>query len=192
ALLAGVIVLAACGGDGDPLDTDTGANEEKPAASDTIRVGSANFPENALLAEIYAGALEAEGVEVEKRLNIGNRESYLKGLQDGSIDLIPEYTGNLLLHYDADTTAVESAEMYAQLPKVLPVGLTVLEQSAAEDKDAVVVTRETAEQYDLKTIADLEPHAPDFVLGGPPEWKTRASGLPGLEKVYELEVKSFH
>ena len=191
ALLAGALVLTACGGNGDPLDTETGGNEERPAASDTIRVGSANFPENALLAEIYAGALEAEGVKVEKRLNIGSREAYLKGLQDGSIDLIPEYTGNLLLHYDDQSTAVESEEVYAQLPKALPDGLTVLDQAAAEDKDAVVVTSDTAEQYDLKTIADLKPHAPEFVLGGPPEWKTRSSGLPGLERVYDLDFKSF-
>jgi len=76
-----MLALSGCGGD-DALDTDSGT----PAASDTIVVGSANFAESTLLAEIYAGALEAKGVKVDKKLNIGSREVYMKALEDGSID----------------------------------------------------------------------------------------------------------
>ena len=67
----------------------------------------------------------------------------------------------------------------------------MLDKSAAEDKDAVVVTKETADKYKLKSIADLQPVAKDLTLGGPPEWKTRPTGVPGLKKVYSLDFKTF-
>ncbi|REF36652.1 ABC transporter substrate-binding protein [Thermasporomyces composti] len=186
-VVAGLLAITACGGGGDPLAT----NSTEPAGRDTITVGSANFPEAVLLGEIYAGALEAKGIQVERKLNIGSRETYIKGLEDGSLDLVPEYTGVLLQYYDSDATAAEPDEVYAALRDALPSGLTVLEMSSAEDKDAVVVTRETAEEYDLSSIEDLKPYASSMVLGGPPEWKTRPTGVPGLEKVYGLTFKSF-
>ncbi|WP_020578529.1 ABC transporter substrate-binding protein [Actinopolymorpha alba] len=191
---AGLLALTACGGGGNPLTTETTKAGEEPAtkaASDTIIVGSANFPEAVLLGEIYAGALSAKGVKVDKKLNIGSRETYIKGLQDGSIDLAPEYTGVLLQYFDKKTKAVKPDEVYAALQKALPGTLTVLEKSNAEDKDAVVVTQETAKKYNLTTIADLGPVAKDLVLGGPPEWKNRQSGVPGLKQVYGLNFKSF-
>ncbi|MCZ2825342.1 MULTISPECIES: glycine betaine ABC transporter substrate-binding protein [unclassified Modestobacter] len=125
------------------------------AAGTDLTIGSANFPENITLANIYAQALQAQGATVETQLNIGSREVYMPGLQDGSIDLIPEYTGVLLEYFDEEATAVSSEEVYAALPEALPENLTVLEQSEAQDKDAIVVTRETAEEYGLTSIADL-------------------------------------
>jgi osmoprotectant transport system substrate-binding protein len=189
ALVAAVLGLTACGGSGsNPLAT--GGNSS-PAASDTIVVGSANFPENALLAEVYAGALSAKGVKVEKKLNIGSRETYIPGLEDGSIDLIPEYSGNLLQYFKKDATQVSSDDVYSALKTAVPAELTVLDQSAAEDKDAVVVSKETAARYKLTSIADLAPVGKDIVLGGPPEWKTRPTGIPGLKKIYGITFKSF-
>jgi osmoprotectant transport system substrate-binding protein len=190
-VVAGLLALTACGGGGDPLATNSTEPASEPAGRDTITVGSANFPEAVLLGEIYAGALEAKGVQVERKLNIGSRETYIKGLEDGSLDLVPEYTGVLLQYYDPDATAAKPDEVYAALREALPSGLTVLEMSSAEDKDAVVVTRETAEEYDLTSIEDLKPHASSMVLGGPPEWKTRPTGVPGLKKVYGLTFKAF-
>ncbi|WP_052090968.1 glycine betaine ABC transporter substrate-binding protein [Modestobacter caceresii] len=125
------------------------------AAGADLTIGSANFPENITLANIYAQALQAQGATVQTQLNIGSREVYMPGLQDGSIDLIPEYTGVLLEYFDEEATAVSSEDVYAALPEALPENLTVLEQSEAEDKDAIVVTRETAEEYGLTSIADL-------------------------------------
>ncbi|MBT0767408.1 glycine/betaine ABC transporter substrate-binding protein [Kineosporia sp. J2-2] len=188
AFVTSALALTACGGGSDPLDTSSG-DSDTAASSDTIVVGSANFSENELLAEIYAGALEAKGVKVEKKLNIGSRETYVPALEDGSIDLLPEYSGNLLSYLDSDTEAVSSDDVYAALPAALPEGLSVLEQSTAEDKDAAVVTKETADKYSLTSIADLKDK--DLVLGGPPEWKTRATGVPGFEKNYGVEFKSF-
>jgi glycine betaine/choline ABC-type transport system substrate-binding protein len=125
------------------------------AAGVDLTIGSANFQENVILANIYAQALQAQGATVETQLNIGSRETYMPGLQDGSIDLIPEYSGVLLQYFDPEATEVSSEDVYAALPEALPENLTVLEQSAAEDKDAIVVTRETAEEYGLTSIADL-------------------------------------
>jgi osmoprotectant transport system substrate-binding protein len=125
------------------------------AAGQTLKVGSANFQENVILANIYAQALQAQGATVSTQLNIGSRETYMPGLQDGSIDLIPEYSGVLLQYFDKKATAVSSDDVFAALPAALPQGLVVLDQSKAEDKDAIVVTKETADKYHLKSIADL-------------------------------------
>jgi osmoprotectant transport system substrate-binding protein len=184
--LAAVMVLSACGG--DPLSNGGGNN---PAPTDTIVVGSGNFPESRLLAEIYAEALAGKGIKVSKKMNIGNRELYFKGVQDGSIDLIPEYTGVLLKHVNKEATEVGSEEVYAALQKALPKGLIVLEKSSAEDKDAVVVTKQTAAQYSLKSLEDLVPYCKDFVFGGPPEFQNRPDGLAGLKAKYNCEFKEF-
>ncbi len=178
------LALTACGGGGDdPLS----GGDSSPAASDTIVVGSANFAESALLAQIYAGALTAKGVKVTTKLNIGSRETYIPGLQDGSIDLIPEYSGVLLQYFDKNATQVSSDEVYAALKTKLPANLTVLEQSTAEDKDSITVTKETADKYNLKSIADLQPVAGQLTLGAPPEFKTRNAGR--LKELYNVEFK---
>lgn len=186
-LAAALTVTAACGG--DPLETSS-ASEKAPA--ETIVVGSANFPENQLLAEIYAGALEAEGIDVEKKLNIGSREVYLPALLDGSIDLLPEYTGALLSYLKEGEVGVTSPdEVYEALVAELPEGVVALEMAAAEDKDAVVVTREMAEKHDLDSIDDLKGLAPELVIGGPPENRDRRAGMVGLEDVYGLQFQEF-
>jgi osmoprotectant transport system substrate-binding protein len=192
-LSVAMLSLSACGsgsGTGDPLASG-GATATGTANASSIIVGSANFPESVLLAEMYAGALTAKGVKVEKKLNIGNREAYIPALQDGSIDLIPEYTGVLALYFNKAAKATDAEGVYAELRAALPATLTVLNKSAAEDKDAVVVTKATATRLNLKAIPDLAPVAKDMTLGGPPEWKTRPTGIPGLKKVYNLDFKSF-
>jgi len=185
---AAMLAVASCGSSSDPLAS--GGSTTKADAG-TIVVGSANFPENALLAEIYAGALSAKGITVKKTLNIGSRETYIPALKDGSIDLIPEYTGVLAQYFNKNVKATDADGVYAELKAAVPATLTVLDKSAAEDKDAVVVTKATADKYKLKTIADLLPIAKDLTLGGPPEWKTRPTGVPGLKKLYNLDFKTF-
>jgi len=190
AVVTSALALTACGSSssgGGPLSSGVA----KPAASDTIVVGSANFPENVVLAEIYAEALTAKGVKVSTKLNIGSRETYVPGLKDGSIDLIPDYSGNLLEYFDKSATAVSSADVYKALQTAVPAPLEVLPQSAAEDKDAVVVTKKTAAKYHLTTIADLKAVASKLTIGGPPEFKTRADGLVGLKSVYGVTFGKF-
>jgi osmoprotectant transport system substrate-binding protein len=187
--VAAMIGVTACGsGSGDPLAAGTSAAK---AGTGTIVVGSANFPESALLAEIYAGALSAKGVKVDKKLNIGSRETYIPALKDGSIDLIPEYTGVLDQYFNKNAKATTAGAVYAELKAALPSTLTILNKSSAQDKDAVVVTKNTATKLNLRSIGDLEPVAKDLTLGGPPEWKTRPTGVPGLKKLYNLDFKAF-
>ena len=200
--LAAALTLTACGGSTDPLASSTSASAASSGSAATsgsgsaapggaIVIGSANFPESALLANIYASALTNKGVDASTNLNIGSREVYLKALQDGSIDLVPEYTGVLLQYFDPTATATAPEDVYTALQAATPAGLEVLAKSEAEDKDAVVVTKETADANNLKTIADLAPVASGFILGGPPEWATRPTGVPGLQSVYGLTFKEF-
>jgi glycine betaine/choline ABC-type transport system substrate-binding protein len=125
------------------------------AAGAKLTVGSANFPESVLLADIYADALKAQGASTSLKLNIGSREKYVPGLKDGSIDLMPEYNGSILQYLDKTATATSPTDVLAALQKVLPTNLIVLDQSAAQDSDAIVVTQATATKYSLKSIADL-------------------------------------
>lgn len=191
ATAAALLATAACGNSGgDPLAPSSTSGSGSAAAGGII-VGSADFPESALLAEIYAGALEAKGVKVTKKLNIGAREAYIPALQDGSIDLIPEYTGVLTQYFNKDAKATDSEGVYTELKAAVPDTLAVLDKSAAEDKDALVMKKSRADELGVKSIADLKGKSQDLVIGGPPEWKTRLTGIPGFKKFYGLEFKQF-
>ncbi|AIR07263.1 glycine/betaine ABC transporter substrate-binding protein [Cedecea neteri] len=156
-----------------------------------VIIGSADFPENQLLATIYAGALEAQNIPVEKKLNIGSREVYIPALLDGSINVIPEYSGALLSYLDANNKAHSSDEVATALATKLPAKVKMLHTAVAQNSDVIAVTKKTADKYQLKTIDDLKPHAAELILGGPAEWKTRHEGVPGLKEVYGLNFKSF-
>ncbi len=183
-----VLALSACGGGGNPL---SGGGDNKGSSGSQVIVGSADFTESQLIASIYSQALQAAGVEVKEQFNIGSREVYIAALKDGSIDLIPEYTGALLKYLDEKSTASASDAVTAELKTKMPEGLSLLTPSPAEDKDTVTVTRATADEYKLKTISDLKPYAGEIVVGGPPEWKTRVQGMVGLRDVYGLNFKDF-
>lgn len=158
----------------------------------TVVVASTNFPEQLILAHIYADVLEARGVDVEERLNLGSREIVFPALKAGEIDLLPEYTGALLAYLTKGKVQADTPEaVAAALQKALPKGIVMLEPAPAQDKDAIVVTQATAEKHDLQTISDLKGVASGLVIGGPPELETRASGLPGLKRIYGLEFKRF-
>ncbi|WP_174871597.1 ABC transporter substrate-binding protein [Pectobacterium polaris] len=160
-------------------------------ANQKVIIGSADFPENQLLATIYAGALEAQNIPVEKKLNIGSREVYIPSLLDGSINVIPEYSGALLSYLDEKNQAHSSEDVIRELEKKLPEKVKMLTPAAAQNSDILAVTKKTADKYNLKTIDDLKPIAGELVLGGPAEWKTRHEGVSGLRDVYGLQFKSF-
>lgn len=183
------LALTACGGGSDPLGSSGGSGGTAP--SETITIGSANFVESQILAQIYAQALQAKGVQVETTPPIGSREAYFRGMQDGSIQLIPEYTGTLLQYLKAAAPETEPEPVYSALQAALPPTLTVLEKSAAEDKDAVVVTRETANRLGVTSIEDLAPHCGQLVFGGPPEFQTRPDGIPGIQSTYNCTFASY-
>ena len=168
-----------------------GSSSPSAAAAGKIIVGSANFTESELLANIYAGALKAKGLDASTHLDIGAREVYLKAMEDGSINLMPEYTGNLLAYYDKTSTVADPAGVYTALQKALPSTLLALTPSQAEDQDSVAVTADTAKKYNLTSIADLVPVAGQMTLGGSSEWQTRADGPPGMKKIYGLTFGTY-
>jgi osmoprotectant transport system substrate-binding protein len=94
-------------------------------------------------------------------------------------------------YFNKNAKATDSNAVYAELKAAVPATMTILNKSAAQDKDAVVVTKGKATKLGLKSIADLQPYAKDLTLGGPPEWKTRPTGVPGLKKFYNLDFKNF-
>ncbi|ULN34998.1 ABC transporter substrate-binding protein [Mycolicibacterium smegmatis] len=154
----------------------------------TIRVGSADFPESKIIAEIYAQALEANGFDIGSQFGIGSRETYIPAVQDHSIDLIPEYTGNLLQYFDPETPATTPDAVLLGLFKALPGDLSILYPSPAEDKDTLAVTEETAQRWNLKSIEDLAQHSAEVKVGGPSEFQTRQTGLVGLKSKYGLDI----
>lgn len=180
------LALAGCASS-DPLTGDGDGASEEPGGSSTIVIGSQAYYSNEIIAEIYAQALEGAGFEVERQFNIGQRDAYVPSLEDGSIDLFPEYTGNLLQFFEPDATASTSDDVYAALQEALPEGLTVLEQSPATDQDSYNVTAEFAAENDLVTIGDLA-GIEGLVLGGAPELEKRPYGPTGLEEVYGVTV----
>ncbi len=194
AVLTGV-GLAACGSSGGGSGSSSSSSNPlagPSAAKGTVVVGSANFPEDELLAEIYVLALQAKGVKVTPKFNIGAREVYYPQITKGAISVIPEYNGALLTtSVDTSSTAATTAEVDAALKAKLPSTLEILDPSSAQDKDSVTVTQATANKDHLKSISDLKPFAKNMVIGGPSEFKTRAQGLVGLKKNYGLTFKSF-
>lgn len=162
------------------------------SGSGTVVVGSANFPESELLAEIYIQALQAKGIKVTPKLNISSREIYYPQVEKGTISIMPEYNGTLLtVAVDPSSTAKTTTQVDAALAAKLPSSLEVLNPASAQDSDSVTVTAATASRYHLKTIADLKPYAASMVLGAPPEFKTRSDGIAGLKANYGLTFKSF-
>ncbi|PKW26860.1 ABC transporter substrate-binding protein [Phycicoccus duodecadis] len=190
---ASIIGLTACGGGSDPLASDapSATTSAGSGSGQPIVVGGANFSESTLLAEIYAGALNAKGINASTRLNIGSREIYLRALEDNSVQVFPEYTGALAFNYDKGYTGTDPDEVYAHVKEILPDTLTLLDKSSAEDNDSMVVTKETAASKNLKTIEDLKAVAGEFTVAAPPEFKERPQGAKGLEKNYGVVFKSF-
>lgn len=178
--LAVVSALAACSS-GDPT-----APTSASGGGAKVVVGSFAFPESEILAEIYAQALSAKGIEVEKKFNIGPRQQTIPALQDGSINVIPEYNGNLLAYYDPKYSERTTEDVdKALVDAVAKDKLRVLNSSAAEDKDAYVVSRKTADDKGLTTIGDLSKLVP-FKLGANPQFAELGYGIPGLKSEYEV------
>jgi osmoprotectant transport system substrate-binding protein len=188
AAAASLVVLAGCAAE-DPTEApqdDNVAAEE----STTVVVGSFAFPESEILGNMYALALENAGFEVETQFNLGPRQTTVPALEDGSIDLMPEYNGNLLFFYDTENQARSTEEVDAELATTVPEGFQVLDSSPAQDKDAYVVTQAKADEFDLVTIGDLSKLEP-FSLGANPQFAELLYGLPGLASVYGVEDVTF-
>jgi len=176
------LALAACSS-GNPLDTSTSAAGGSSSGSSVI-VGSAAFPENEILAYVYADALNQNGIKATVKPNIGQRDAYIAALKDGSIDLVPEYTGNLLQYFDAKATAQSSEDVYNALKTAVPSGYTVLAKAEAQDADSYNVTKAFSDQYGVKSLDDLKKVTIPLKVAANPEFQTRPYGIPGLKSEY--------
>jgi osmoprotectant transport system substrate-binding protein len=190
ALAAAAALLTGCSSSDDKSDP---LAEDKPSG-DTVVVGSNNFAESVLIADLYGEALKAKGIKVSYKPNIGSRETTYGLLKNGSVTVLPEYNGSLLAYLDPKAPQESAEAVNTAVKSKLDAKLTLLESSPAEDKDSVSVNAETAKKYDLtadSTLADLKEAAPQLLIGGSPEFQTRHQGLKGLETEYGLKFKSF-
>ncbi|GII31760.1 ABC transporter substrate-binding protein [Planotetraspora mira] len=184
------LTLSACGGS-DPLTSATPSNAPASSAGTSAKVvvGSFNFPESILLGSIYAQALQAKGVTVEEKPNIGTREVVYDQVKSGGLTVVPEYIGSLLAFVDKTSTAKTKDEIVAGLQAKLPAELGVLDPSEAQDNNSLTVTKETATKDKLTTIEDLAKVSKNYIVGGPPEFKERQE--QNFKDVYGMEFKEW-
>jgi len=182
------LVAGACGGSGDD-DPDGGATAGDEGA---VRIASFEFTESRILAELYTQALEGAGVPVKRLGALASREIVEPALEQGVVDLVPEYTGSALefVNKGAGRATSDAAANHAALVEAFAErGVEVLAMAPAQDQNAVAVTRRTAERLGLTKVSDLAPHAADLVFGGPPECAERPFCLGGLQGLYGLRFK---
>ncbi|GAB3122463.1 ABC transporter substrate-binding protein [Glaciibacter psychrotolerans] len=184
--LGALVALVGC----STSDPTKAAPETTGAQGAKIIVGSFNFPESEILGNIYALALENAGFTVSTKFGLGPRQTTIPALIDGSINLMPEYNGNLLFFYDTKATARTTDEVDSALKTAVPSDFQLLDPSPAEDKDAYVVTQAMAAKYGLSSIGDLSKIEP-FALGANPQFGTLPYGIPGLKETYGVTQVTF-
>ena len=161
-----------------------------PTATAQVRVGSKNFTEQFVLAELYAQALEANGIKVERKTNLGGTLIAHKALEEKQIDFYPEYTGTMLLAVLKGEPMTDRKAVYDKVKaEYAAKGLVVLNETPFQNTYNMVVRPETAAQYKLETLSDLAKVAKDLKVGAGPEFRDRKDGLPGLKAKYGIEFK---
>jgi osmoprotectant transport system substrate-binding protein len=188
------VAFAACGDDdkgggggaGGGASTTGAAAAQPGKGKPPVTLGDKNFTEQYILGELYAQALGAKGYTVRVKSNIGSSEIIDKALTSGKIDFYPEYTGVILTELAHQTRRPSDADEAYQAAKGFQEkrGYTLLEKTPFFDTDAVAVKPDYAEKNGLKSVADLKKLGRKFRLGGPPEFRTRFSGLVGLKEEY--------
>lgn len=166
----------------------------RPArAAPRLRIGSKNFTEQLVVAELFAQALERAGAQVERRVNLGGTAIAQQALVSGEIDLYPEYTGTGLGVVLKQPTEGSAAEMLARLRAGYEsqFGCTWLDPSGVDNGNALLVLPRTAQRLGLATLSDLARAAPQLTLAAGNEFADRADGLPGLRRVYGMEFRRF-
>ncbi|WIE55833.1 ABC transporter substrate-binding protein [Curtobacterium sp. MCBD17_003] len=165
-----------------------GSSASSAAGSSTIVVGSQQYYSNEIIAELYSQVLEHDGYDVKRNFNIGQREVYLPQMQKGAIDVMPEYSGNLLQYYDKKSTASSPAEIAAGLKSALPSGIRALPAAAATDQDSYTVTKQFSQQNHVTSLADLKDVSTKLTVGGNSEFQARPYGPNGLKSTYGATV----
>jgi osmoprotectant transport system substrate-binding protein len=189
------LVLSACGSGGDDDEATGGGGNGGGEAKGQITVGSDAFPEAQIVGEMYAQVLEQDGYEVERQLDLESREVRLPAMEDGQVDVAPEYLASLLSVIDPEATPSDPGDPAAVTETLQPLlqerGLEVLDYSDAVDTNAFVVTQEAADEFGLSAVSDLADVAGEMTLGAPPECPKRPYCIPGLKDVYGIEFADY-
>jgi osmoprotectant transport system substrate-binding protein len=160
----------------------------------TIQLASFDFPESEILADLYGLALRQHGFPVELVVQLGSREVVAPALEQGKVDMVPEYLGSAL-NFLNDRDRVATADpglTHARLEQAFaPRGVSVLAYAPAVDRNGFVVTGDMARRRGLTRISDLAPMASQLSFGGPPECPQRPLCLKGLQDVYKLRFARF-
>jgi osmoprotectant transport system substrate-binding protein len=183
-----LLTLAACGNVGSSGGSGPSAEDEGGGGGPTITVGSKNFTEQYVLGELYAQALEANGFNVEKKLDLGSAAIADKALQNGQIDMYPEYTGTALVEIfkqeeqpdTPDATYQQAKELYAQRD---PAD-TMLTPAQFNNTYGIFVREEVAEENDLEDLNDLAEASGDLTFVSFSEFQNRSDGYPNMQKNY--------
>jgi osmoprotectant transport system substrate-binding protein len=156
-------------------------------------VGSKNFTEQFIVAEIYAQALEGAGIKAQTRTNLGATLIAHAALLNGDIDLYPEYTGTALAHVVKGDLSGSADQTYQTVKSYYEknLHLTLLAPTHINNGYAIVVLPETAARYRLSTLSDLGPVSKDLSFGAEGSFADRSDGLPGMSRVYGIHFKEF-
>jgi len=183
------VLLAACSA---PAQTTqpTAAPQPAPAEAAPVRIGSKNFTEAILVAEMYALALENAGIRVERKFNLGATPVAHTGLVNGEIDLYPEYTSTGLLEVLKQAPIADAKGILEAVRKGYEeqFKLTWLEPSPFNNTNALAMTRQRAEELGIRTYSDLVARSGELKLGGPPEFPERED-TKGLMAAYGFDPK---
>lgn len=175
------------------LATMTALTVGSAAFADSFIIGTKNFTEQYILGEIYAGALESIGIPVERKINLGGTLIAHAALTGGDIDMYPEYTGTALASVVKGEMSSDAQTVYETVKTYYSteLGLEWLTPAHINNGYAILVRKDTADKYNLKTLSDLAAAAPELTIGGGPEFPDRLDGLVGLRDVYGIEFREF-
>jgi osmoprotectant transport system substrate-binding protein len=190
ALLA--LVMSACSpGEGGSSAAPSTGGESQAAELPTITMGSAGFYESAIVAEIWAQALETAGFTVERNLELGARDVTQPALLDGEINLMPEYLGGYLaVSFEGEPTSDVDATLEALQTELEAVDLVAFEPTPGTNADGFTVRSETATELGLENMSDLAAVAGDLTWGVAPECGENPNCGIGLESVYGIDFAS--
>lgn len=194
ALCAAVLVLTtSC--TPAPIVTISGASQLVDLAP--LIVGIPNVPggvlpaEGALLAHVYAAALNAAGLKSSVAEAPATTGTLVPGLMAGSYDIAPAYSRLVLDEVSSTPAPADPGEVLLALRAALPAGVSLMDATKAEDQVNLVVTAVTAEKYKLKSIADLAKVCNKLTMGGSADFKVNTDGLPALDRDYKCVPKAY-
>jgi osmoprotectant transport system substrate-binding protein len=196
ALLAFVLLGAACGGDDNNDNADTGGSSDTtvaPKEGPGIKIGAQDFGESKILAEIYKGALKAQGFDANTQDVGGFRDVLFAAFKSGDVNLAPDYVASQLEFLNGskgEATGDVDATFAKLKPLLTAKDLVGLDPSMAVDTNSFVVTQKTADDKGITTLSELAENGKDLKLGAPQDCETNGFCIPGLKRVYGLDMSS--